>query len=78
MSSDVVKHILASLYTEEHIELEPIIEANLFNNLTIAELAHLTAKSESTFKREFKKAYGDSPSIYKKKQRHRKSNLTIR
>lgn len=77
-SSDVVKHILTSLYSEENIALERIIEANLYNNLTIAELAHLSAKSESTFKREFKKVYGESPAKYLKNKRIEKATQLLK
>lgn len=56
--------ILGTLYDPEYAAFQSIINANLYNNMSISELAHLTNKSESTFKREFKKHYNESPAKY--------------
>jgi len=65
--------IIGTLYSPEKIAFEEIISANLYNNLSIKELAHLSAKSESSFKREFKKWYKKSPAKYFKVKRLEKS-----
>jgi len=69
----VVNQIIGTLYSPEEIAFDEIIAANTFNNLSIAELAHLTARSESTFKRDFKKWYNDSPAKFFKTKRLEKS-----
>ena len=60
----VAQHILGTLYTPEQIKMDDIISANLYNNMSIPELAHMCYLSESTFKREFKKLYKMSPAKY--------------
>ncbi|NCD67776.1 helix-turn-helix domain-containing protein [Mucilaginibacter agri] len=48
----------------DQLSLKSIVEGNLFNKLTLDELAFLTNRSVSTFKRDFEKAYGISPQKY--------------
>lgn len=69
----IATYILGTLYTPEQVAFDEIVQANLYNNLSIAELAHLTAKSESTFKREFRKIYDESPAKYIKTKRLEKA-----
>lgn len=65
--------IIGTLYNPEKIAFEEIISANVYNNLSIKELAHLSARSESTFKREFRKWYDMSPAKYFKTKRLEKA-----
>jgi AraC-like DNA-binding protein len=44
--------------------LKNVVENNLFNNLTLDELAFLSHKSLASFKRDFEKAYHISPGKY--------------
>jgi AraC-like DNA-binding protein len=46
------------------LSLKNIVENNLFNNLTLDELAFLANRSRSSFKRDFEKAYSISPQKY--------------
>jgi AraC-like DNA-binding protein len=71
--NDIVKYILGTLYAPEYLEFEQIIEANLYHNVSIPELAHLTNQSESTFRRDFKKYYHISPAKYLKTKRLEKA-----
>lgn len=73
-----INYILGTLFIQEQLEFENIIEANLFNNLSIEELAHLAIRSESSFKRDFKKAYGTSPAKYIKRRRLEKAEKLLR
>lgn len=61
--------ILGTLYIPEKAAFEEIVKANVFNNLNVQELAHLCARSESTFKRDFRKWYHQSPAKYIKQKR---------
>ena len=61
--------IIGTLYSKEEIAFDVIIESNLYSNLSIAELAHLTGRSDSTFKRDFRKRYDESPAKYFKTKR---------
>jgi AraC family transcriptional regulator, exoenzyme S synthesis regulatory protein ExsA len=69
----IVNQIIGTLYSPEEISFDEIISANIYNNLSIGELAHLTARSESSFKRDFKKWYSESPAKYFKTKRLEKS-----
>jgi len=46
------------------LSLKNLIEINLFNNLSLDELAFLANRSRSSFKRDFEKAYSISPQKY--------------
>ncbi len=61
---DQINYLLSTILEKEVYEFDSIIDSNLFNNLSIVELAHLTGKSESSFKREFKRLYNESPAKY--------------
>ncbi len=65
----VASHLIGTLYNPVDIAFERIIVANLFNNLTIGELAFLTNRSESTFKRAFRKIYATTPAKYIKQKK---------
>ena len=69
----IVNQIIGTLYSPEELAFDEIISANVYNNLSVGELAHLTARSESTFKRDFKKWYHESPAKYFKTKRLEKS-----
>ena len=69
----VATQIIGTLYSPEEIAFDEIIEANLYSNLSIPELAHITMKSESGFKREFQKRYRVSPAKYFKTKRLKKA-----
>jgi AraC-like DNA-binding protein len=48
----------------DELSLKSIVESNLFTNLTLGEMAFLSNRSLSSFKRGFEKAYGLSPQRY--------------
>tara|TARA_R110000868_G_scaffold81946_2_gene231695 strand:+ start:7895 stop:8737 length:843 start_codon:yes stop_codon:yes gene_type:complete len=60
----VVQQILSQLFSPKSYTFKQIIENNLFTHLTMEELAQTTNLSLSSFKREFKKNYNDSPANY--------------
>ena len=72
-NNPLVSYIMGTINSPEHLEFDKVIEANLFNNLSIPELAHLTNRSESTFKRDFKLYYKESPAKYLKIQKLEKA-----
>ncbi len=49
---------------EQQLSLKKVVENNLLNNLSLAELAFLANRSLSSFKRDFEKAYGVAPQTY--------------
>ena len=58
---------------KHHIRLKNAVENNIFSKLTLEELAFLSHMSLSTFKREFNKIYGMSPSKWIQERRLEKS-----
>ncbi len=56
--------LISTLYSDRTINIKKVIELHQFSNLSIEELAKLSNLSLSSFKREFKKEYNDSPANY--------------
>jgi len=52
---------LARLHRHHKISIQEIMESNFCSNLSIADFARLTARSVSTFRREFVQIYGKPP-----------------
>ncbi|WP_289057502.1 AraC family transcriptional regulator [uncultured Flavobacterium sp.] len=63
-NSESIQVILSQLFSPTTYTFKQIIEANLFSQLTIEELAQLNNLSVSSFKREFAKIYNDTPANY--------------
>lgn len=61
---DSVHELIADLYSTKTIQLKDVVELHLFSNLGTEELAKLCNLSLSSFKREFKKEFNDSPKNY--------------
>lgn len=59
-----IRDILSNLFTPRAFSLKEIVEAHLYANLTLEELADVANISTSSFKREFRKLYRDSPGKY--------------
>ncbi|MBS1602906.1 MAG: helix-turn-helix transcriptional regulator [Bacteroidetes bacterium] len=62
--AETIQVILSQLFSPATYTFKQIIEANLFSRVNIDELAEKTNLSVSSFKREFKKLYNDSPANY--------------
>jgi transcriptional regulator, AraC family len=73
-----VQLILSQLFSPTAYSFKQIIEANLFSQLTIDQLADLNNLSLSSFKREFAKLYNDTPANYiKNKKLERAAELLV-
>lgn len=59
-----VSEILSHLYSPSQASFKEIIEANIFSDFNNEELAMLTNRSLTSFKREFKHLYGLTPTKY--------------
>ncbi|MPS74445.1 MAG: AraC family transcriptional regulator [Chryseobacterium sp.] len=68
-NAETIKVILSQLFSPITYTFKQIIEASLFSQTGIEELANKTNLSLSSFKREFKKIYNDSPANYIKNKR---------
>lgn len=67
--AETIQTILSQLFSPTKFTFKQIIEANLYSPVSIDELAHKNNLSVSSFKREFKKLYDDSPASYIKSKR---------
>jgi len=77
-NAETVNVILSQLFSPVTYTFKQIIEANLFSQVTVEDLAQKTNLSVSSFKREFAKLYGNSPASYiKNKRLERASELLL-
>jgi len=74
-----IQTLFAGLFSKREYNFKEIIEAHILSNLTMEELAMLTNLSISSFKREFKRIFKDSPAHYFKSKKIEKAKklLTI-
>lgn len=61
---DSVQELVTDLYSPKTIQLKEVINLHLFSNLNLEELAKLCDMSLSSFKREFRKEFNNSPNNY--------------
>jgi len=59
-----ISSLFYDLYSPRYVTISQVLESHLYSNLSINELADLAGLSLSTFKREFKKQFQDTPSNY--------------
>ena len=64
-----IRKLLSEIFTPTNIEFKEAIEKNIFNPLSLDQLAFICHMSLSTFKREFKKIFDDTPARYIKNKR---------
>lgn len=76
---DSVQSLITDLYSPKSVRLKDVIEVHLFSDLNVEQLAKLCNLSLSSFKREFKKEFNDSPKnhISEKKIEKAKELLSI-
>lgn len=59
-----ILELVSGLYSANTVQVREVIELHLFSNLQLDQLAKLCNLSLSSFKREFKKEFDDSPTNY--------------
>jgi AraC-like DNA-binding protein len=72
-NAETIQVILSQLFSPATYSFKQIIEANIFLQVGVEDLAQKTNLSVSSFKREFAKLYNDSPANYIKTQRLEKA-----
>lgn len=65
--------LFAHLFTPRKATIIEVVNAHLFNNIGLEEMAKLAGHSLSTFKREFKLHFDNSPANYIREQRMKKA-----
>ncbi|MFT5778805.1 MAG: AraC-like DNA-binding protein [Crocinitomicaceae bacterium] len=69
LDSKGVNEILNNLFNSSTVDFKEVIEAHLFSALSVEDLASLTHRSLTSFKRKFKEVYQSSPASYIKNKR---------
>ncbi len=69
IDSSGVNQILNNLFNHTTVVFKDVVEAHLYSALSVDDLASLTNKSLTSFKRKFKEIYGSSPANYVKNKR---------
>ena len=64
-----VRKFLSEIFAPVNVKFKQAIENNLFNPLSLDQLAFICNMSLSTFKREFKKVFQETPARYIKQRR---------
>jgi len=64
-----IQTLLSEIFSPVNVKFQDAIQKNIFNPLSIEELAFICNMSLSTFKREFKKVYEETPAKYIKTKR---------
>lgn len=59
-----IRQLMSSLFCRKTYSFKEVVEAHICSSISLAELASLTNHSHSSFKREFKRIYSDTPGNY--------------
>ncbi len=73
-----IMDVISGLFSPREYSFKEVIEAHIYSNLSIDELAQLTNMSVSSFKREFTKIYADSPAHYLRNRKMEKASELLR
>lgn len=68
-NSENILSLFSHLFTPRQANFKEIIQFHLFSNITIPELALLSGRSLSAFKRDFENYFKDTPANYIKEQK---------
>ncbi len=68
-----ILELYSYLFTPQKASIADVIESHLYSNLSLAQMAFLAGQSLSTFKREFKKHFDDTPASYIRNKRMKKA-----
>lgn len=66
--------LFSHLFTPRQANFKEVIQTHLFSNISISELAVLSGRSLSAFKRDFESYFKDTPANYLKEQKLLKAN----
>src|SRR5690606_16515776 len=70
---DTIIELYNHLFTPQKSNLSEVIESHLYSRLSLDQMAALAGQSLSTFKREFKKHFNDTPANYIRNKRMKKA-----
>ncbi len=64
IDENAVKEIMGALFQKRNFDFKEVIETHICSEISINELAQLTNRSLSTFKRDFQALYNETPNNY--------------
>ncbi len=64
--AESIMQLISDIFSPKQVSLKEVIDAHIFSNISVEELAELSNLSLSSFKREFAKVYNNSPAQYLK------------
>lgn len=72
-NASTIQQILSQLFSPTSFTFKEVIESNIYSNYSLVEFSKITNLSLSSFKREFKKNYNDTPANYIRNRKLEKS-----
>ncbi|MEM8507259.1 MAG: AraC family transcriptional regulator [Bacteroidota bacterium] len=73
-----IQQILSNLFSPTRVSLRRVVDAHIYDNLTLEELASLCNMSLSTFKRKFQGHFNESPAGYIRRKKLEKASRMLR
>lgn len=73
-----VADLFARFFSTREVIIRDTVQAHLFSNLSVTEIATLSGLSRSSFKREFQKLFNDTPANYIKTKRIEEAQKLLR
>ena len=73
MNSNNIRDLLHEMFNPDNLDFKHIINKNIYEDLSLEELAHLCNMSLSSFKRRFAMVFNDTPASYIKNKRLEKA-----
>lgn len=73
-----IQELISDLYSSRSVQVKKVIDLHRYSNLGLDELAKLCNLSLSSFKREFKKAFNDTPNNYITDQKLKRAKELLR
>lgn len=73
VNSNNIRALLRDMFTPTELNIKDVVLKNIYQDLTIEELAHLCNMSLSNFKRKFKTLFSESPASFIKNKRLEKA-----
>lgn len=64
-----IEELYSYLFTPQKTKLLDVVESHIYSNINIEQIAFLSGRSLSSFKREFKKHFDDTPANFIRKKR---------
>ncbi len=72
-AAETILELYSFLFTPQKASILQVVESHLYSNLSLDQMAFLAGQSLSTFKREFKRHFDETPASYIRNKRMKKA-----